>query len=234
MTPLIQMTGVSRSYVDGRGTRVALADVDFVLHDGELVAVMGPSGSGKSTLLAMAGGLERPSRGEVQIEGQPLAYQRSAVARRLREQIGVVYQRDNLLRDLTSCQNVSLPLELVRVPSREAAARARRALAEVDAGELADMRPDQLSGGERQRVAVARALIGDRRILLADEPTAALETTSAENLMRLIRKRTRGERAAIVATHDQRLAAYADRVIYLNDGRIVGEVRADVGVEVHT
>ena len=232
MTALLHLSAVTRIYEDGRGQRHALDGVDLTLSPGELVAIMGPSGSGKTTLLVVAAGIEAPDRGTVTIDGTPLRYSRADTARRLREQIGVVYQHRNLVRDLTAIENVALPLELMGVPTREAMARAKEQLAEVGMTDAGDVRPDELSGGERQRVAVARALIGDRRILLADEPTGALETTSAEHLMQVIRERTRDDRAAIVATHDQRLAAYADRVIYVKDGKIVGQVGAPVDADV--
>lgn len=224
MTPLLEMADVARVYRDGRTTRRAIDAIDLVLMPGELVAVMGPSGSGKTTLLNLCAGLEAPSRGVVTMHGHKLEYSATAMARRLREQVAMVYQQGNLLRDLTAAQNVALPLELVGVRAAEALDRARLELQAVGLQADADELPERLSGGERQRVAVARALVGERRILLADEPTGALETTSAEQLMRLIRDRTTGDRAAIVATHDQRLAAYADRVVYLRDGKIAGQV----------
>jgi putative ABC transport system ATP-binding protein len=233
MTALLTLDGVSRSYRDGRGIRRALDGIDLALAPGELVAVMGPSGSGKSTLLNMAAGLERPNKGTVSLHGAALRYSRREQSRRLREQVGFVYQDGNLLRDLTALQNVSLPLELIGTPRRLALDEARAALAQVGVEGEAAAYPDDLSGGQRQRVAVARALVGPRRILLADEPTGALESDAAEQLLRLIRGRARDGRGAIVATHDQRLAAFADRVIYLRDGAIVGEaVAVDDRVEV--
>lgn len=235
MTPLLSLEGVTRSYRDGRGTRRALDGIDLTLSENELVAVMGPSGSGKTTLLRIAAGLERPDAGNVHLHGTRIGYLRRQQARRLREEIGFVYQDGNLLRDLTALQNVSLPLELVGTPRARAADEARVALEQVGVADEAAAYPDDLSGGQRQRVAVARALVGSRRILLADEPTGALESEAAEQPLRLIRRRAREGRGAIVATHDQRLAAFADRVVYLRDGAIVGEAVARdderVGVE---
>jgi putative ABC transport system ATP-binding protein len=234
MTSLLSLQGVVRAYRDGRGTRRALDGIDLTLAPNELVAVMGPSGSGKTTLLNIAAGRERPDGGRVRLHGTPIGYSRREQARRLREEIGFVYQDGNLLRDLTALQNVSLPLELIGTPRRLALDEARAALAQVGVEDEAHAYPDDLSGGQRQRVSVARALVGSRRILLADEPTGALESDAGEQLLRLIRRRARDGRGAIVATHDQRLAAFADRVVYLRDGAIAGEAVAHddpVGIE---
>ncbi len=224
MTALLELDAVSRSYADGDGSIVALNDVSLAVSAGTLVVVMGPSGCGKSTLLAIAGGIERPDAGQVRIDGAPLSYRAADRAARLRGAVGYVFQERNLLDDLTVIENVMLPLELGGRPEAEARDLARTALADVGLeGRDSDF-PSRLSGGEEQRVAVARGLIGERRILLADEPTGALDSLTAESVMRLVRGRCDAGAVAVVATHDATLAAYADRVIFLRDGAIVGAV----------
>jgi putative ABC transport system ATP-binding protein len=225
MTAMLDIAEVSRSYGTGRACTVALRGVSMAVEAGELVCVMGPSGCGKSTLLALAGGLERPDSGSVLIGGQPLSYSARERALRLQRQVGFVFQELNLLADLTALENVALPLELAGVPRRTARAAAEAALAHVGVAGLAGTFPADLSGGEQQRVAIARALIGDRRILLADEPTGALDSLSGELVMRLIRSRCEEGATAVVATHDAGVAAVADRVIFLRDGAVAGESR---------
>ena len=225
MTAMIDIADVSRSYGAGRARTVALRGVSMAVEAGELVCVMGPSGCGKSTLLALAGGLERPDSGCVLIGGQPLAYGARERALRLQRQVGFVFQELNLLADLTALENVALPLELAGMPVRTARAAADAALAQVGVGALARTFPADLSGGEQQRVAIARALIGDRRILLADEPTGALDSLSGELVMQLIRSRCEAGATAVVATHDAGVAAVADRVVFLRDGAVAGESR---------
>jgi putative ABC transport system ATP-binding protein len=172
----------------------------------------------------VAGGIEQPDEGEVLIDGASITYGATARAARLRESVGYVFQERNLLDDLTAVENVMLPLELSGRPTSEARGLACAALAAVGLADRAGEFPGRLSGGEEQRVAVARGLIGDRRILLADEPTGALDSLTAEGVMHLIRARCDAGAAAIVATHDATLAAYADRVVFLRDGAIVGAV----------
>ncbi|SDX67559.1 putative ABC transport system ATP-binding protein [Modestobacter sp. DSM 44400] len=177
----------------------ALRAVDLTVCAGELVAVMGPSGSGKSTLLHIAGGLDTPTAGSVEVEGRDLAELSaagSAAARR--RSAGYVFQDLNLLPTLTAAENVALPRELDGVRARQARREARQALEEVGVDELADRFPDELSGGQQQRVAIARALVGPRRLLLADEPTGALDSTTGEEVLRVLRARCearRGRRA---------------------------------------
>ncbi len=157
---------------------------------GELVAVMGPSGSGKSTLLTLAGGLDSPTAGEVHVEGQPLhALDRRGLARLRRRRIGYIFQNLNLIGSLTAVENVALPLELDGTGVRAARRLALDALTEVGLSELGDRFPDQLSGGQQQRVAIARALVGQRRLVLADEPTGALDSQTGEAVLRLLRRR---------------------------------------------
>ena len=225
MTAMIDIVDVSRSYGGGRARTVALRGVTMAVEAGEFVCVMGPSGCGKSTLLALAGGLERPDSGSVMIDGQPLGHTAHERALRLQRQVGFVFQELNLLLDLTGIENVALPLELAGAPRRKARAEAEAALAGVGVLELADAFPADMSGGEQQRVAIARGLIGERRVLLADEPTGALDSITGELVMHLIRARCVSGATAVVATHDAGVAAVADRVVFLRDGAVVGESR---------
>ncbi|MBM9503292.1 ABC transporter ATP-binding protein [Actinacidiphila acididurans] len=220
--PPLELRGVSRTYGEGAAAVRALVDVDLTVTAGELVAVMGPSGSGKSTLLSIAGSLEEPSTGEVFIEGTALSgLGRNERARLRRRHIGYVFQDFNLLAGLTAVENIAMPLELDGVKSRAARRAAGLALADLGLADRADSFPDELSGGQRQRVALARALVGDRRLLLADEPTGALDSRTGEEVMRLIRAACRSGAAAVLVTHDAQLAAWADRVVFVRDGAIV-------------
>jgi len=215
------MRHVSRTYGQDADEVHALTDVDLAVEAGSMVAVMGPSGSGKSTLLTIAGSLEEPSSGDVLIGGTPLAkMSRNAKARMRRRVIGYVFQDFNLLPGLTAAENVALPLELDGVSARKARLAGLKALDELGLGERAGNFPDQLSGGERQRVAIARAVAGDRRLLLADEPSGALDSVNGEAVMRLIHAACKRGVAAVVVTHDAQLASWADRVVFLRDGRV--------------
>jgi putative ABC transport system ATP-binding protein len=232
MTSALQLNQVSKTYGSGASQVHALLEVDLVVEPGELVAVMGPSGSGKSTLLTIAGSLEEPSGGEVTVGGVPLSRlsrgERAALRRRA---IGYVFQDFNLLAGLTAAENVSLPLELDGVAARSARVMALGALDRLRLAERADRFPDELSGGERQRVAIARAVVGDRHLVLADEPSGALDSVNGEAVMRLIRETCQGSVAGVVVTHDAQLASWADRVIFLRDGRIVDQTANAVGPE---
>ncbi|CAN5311060.1 ABC transporter ATP-binding protein [soil metagenome] len=233
---VLQMHDATRIHGSGSTAVTAVDHVDLAVHAGELVAVMGRSGSGKSTLLNLAGGLDAPSRGTVRVEGTDLsALSPRDLAAIRRRHVGYVFQHGNLLPTLTAAENVSLPLELDGVSLREARASAIAILSEVLHPEVADRYPDQLSGGEQQRVAVARGLVGGRRLLLADEPTGALDEVTAEKVMRLLRDRCDAGAAALVVTHDAAQAAWADRVVRLRDGRIdsiIGGLQGDVASEV--
>jgi putative ABC transport system ATP-binding protein len=205
----------------------ALRGVSLSVEPGVLVAVMGPSGSGKSTLLTLAGGLDTPTAGEVVVEGTALStLDRRELARLRRRSVGYVFQDFNLIPALTAAENVSLPRELDGVGRRQARAEAVAALGELDIGELADRFPDDMSGGQQQRVAIARALVGDRRLVLADEPTGALDSETGEAVLRLLRSRVDAGAAGVLVTHEARHAAWADRVIFLRDGLMVDETGA--------
>jgi putative ABC transport system ATP-binding protein len=193
---------------------------------------MGPSGSGKSTMLTIAGSLEQPTSGEVLVGGAALsAMSRNDRARLRRRSIGYVFQDFNLLAGLTAVENVTLPLELDGIPVKTARAAGMEALDGLGLGDRAAHFPDELSGGERQRVAIARAVVGDRRLLLADEPSGALDSVNAEAVMRLIHEACKRGVAAVVVTHDAQLASWADRVVFLRDGRVVDQTAPLPGPE---
>ena len=221
-TPILELREVHRTHGSGETAVHALRGVSLVVRPGELVGVMGPSGSGKSTLLNLAGGLDVPTRGEVRVAGESLSgMSRRALAALRRRTVGYVFQDLNLLPSLTAVENVALPLELDGRGVRAARQVALRALAEVGMEKLAGRFPDQLSGGQQQRVAIARALVGQRRLVLADEPTGALDSQTGEAVLRLLRERVDAGAAGVLVTHEARHAAWADRVIFLRDGRIV-------------
>jgi putative ABC transport system ATP-binding protein len=210
----------------------ALDAVDLSVEAGAMVAVMGPSGSGKSTLLTIAGSLEDPTAGEVRVDGEALSgMSRAARARLRRRAIGYVFQDFNLLPGLTAAENVALPLELDGMAARKARVLAMAALEELDLADRAAQFPDGLSGGERQRVAIARAVVGRRSLLLADEPSGALDSVNGEAVMRLIRAACKRGVAAVVVTHDAQLASWADRVIFIRDGQVADQTRPAQGPE---
>jgi putative ABC transport system ATP-binding protein len=224
---LLELRNVSKSYGEGAATVNAIEGIDLSVDEGHLVAVMGPSGSGKSTLLTIAGSLEEPTGGEVLINGAALSgMSHNDKARLRRRAIGYVFQDFNLLAGLTAVENVALPLELDGIPAKKARAAGMAALDELGLADRATHFPDQLSGGERQRVSIARAVVGDRHLLLADEPSGALDTTNGEAVMRLILAACKRGVAAVVVTHDAHLASWADRVMFLRDGRVVDETTA--------
>jgi putative ABC transport system ATP-binding protein len=219
-------------YGSGAAEVHALRDADLSVHGGELVAIMGPSGSGKSTLLTIAGSLEEPSGGEVLVDGAALSgMSRNERARLRRRSIGYVFQDFNLLAGLTVAENVTLPLELDGMGAKAARALGTDALAELGVADRAGSFPDELSGGERQRVAIARAVVGDRRLVLADEPTGALDSVNGEVVMRLLRAACRRGVAGVVVTHEAQLASWADRVVFLRDGRVVDQTAPPTGPE---
>ncbi len=232
MTAALELRSVSKSYGEGPTLVIALDEIDLTVHAGELVAIMGPSGSGKSTLLTIAGTLEEATSGSIAVEGHDVAsMSRNDRARLRRRSIGYVFQDFNLLAGLTAAENVSLPLELDGTRAKAARAVALEALDELDVASHADRYPDELSGGERQRVAIARAVVGDRRLLLADEPTGALDSVNGESVMRLVRAACKRGVAGVVVTHDAQLASWADRVVFLRDGRVVDRTSVPPGPE---
>ena len=228
MNAVLHLAAVSRIHGEGATEVHALRSVTFRAHPGELVAVMGPSGSGKSTLLTLAGGLDAPTSGSVWIEGTDLATLDNAGRARIRRtSVGYVFQDFNLIPALTAAENVALPRELDGEKSRIARRLALIALEEVGIADLADRFPDEMSGGQQQRVAIARAIVGERRLILADEPTGALDTDTGEEILRLLRARCDAGAAGVMVTHEARHAAWADRVVFLRDGVVVDETGAD-------
>jgi putative ABC transport system ATP-binding protein len=229
---MLEIRHVTKVYGKGAAEVSALRGVSLSVAPGQMVAVMGPSGSGKSTLLTIAGTLEEPSAGEVLVAGRPVSkMSRPERARLRRRTIGYVFQDFNLLPGLTAAENVALPLELDGVSARKARAAGRRALDGLGLGDRASHFPDQLSGGERQRVAIARAVAGERRLLLADEPSGALDSVNGEGVMRLIRAACKRGVAAVVVTHDAQLASWADRVVFLRDGQAIDQTAPLPGPE---
>lgn len=224
MTAMLELRRVSKVYgVDATEVH-ALRDVDLAVAPGELVAIMGPSGSGKSSLLTIAGSLEDATTGDVLVGGASLAgMSRKDKARLRRRSIGYVFQDFNLLSGLTAAENVAMPLELDGTPARDARVAAMTALDDLGIAERAGHFADDLSGGERQRVAIARAVVGRRRLLLADEPTGALDSVNSETVMRLLRRVCHGGAAGVVVTHEAHLASWADRVVFLRDGRLIDQ-----------
>jgi putative ABC transport system ATP-binding protein len=229
---MLELRDVSKTYGTGAAEVHALRGVSLSVEAGAMVAVMGPSGSGKSTLLTIAGSLEAPSSGEVLIGGTSLSgMSRNTRARLRRRSIGYVFQDFNLLPGLTAAENVALPLELDGVTARKARAAAMQAIDDLGLAERSSRFPDELSGGERQRVAIARAVVGDRRLLLADEPSGALDSVNGEAVMRLVHEACKRGVAAVVVTHDAQLASWADRVVFLRDGRVVDQTAPPPGPE---
>ncbi len=220
----LELRDIFKVYGEGASEVHALQRIDLSVDAGSLVAVMGASGSGKSTLLTIAGSLEEPTSGEVYVGGRPLSsLSRNGKARLRRQSVGYVFQDYNLLAGLSAVENVSLPLELDGVGARKAQAAALESLEDFGLADRASHYPDMLSGGERQRVAIARAVVGNRQLLLADEPSGALDSANAETVMRLILAACHRGLAAVVVTHDAQLASWADRVVFLRDGRIVDQ-----------
>ena len=232
MTTALELRQVSKVYGSGPTEVHALSEVDVSVERGELMAIMGPSGSGKSTLLTIAGSLEDPSTGQVLVDGVDLAtVSQSDRARMRRRSIGYVFQDFNLLHGLTALENVTLPLELDGVRAKAARETGLNAMEELQVAQHGDRYPDELSGGERQRVAIARAIVGKRGLLLADEPAGALDSVNGDAVMRLLRAATHRGVAGVVVTHEAQLASWADRVVFLRDGRVVDQTVAPPGPE---
>jgi putative ABC transport system ATP-binding protein len=224
---VLELAGVTKLYRDGEIAVEALRGIDFAVHEGEFVAIMGPSGSGKTTLLAIVGLLDRPTTGSYRLVGEEVATLSETRRARIRgKRIGFVFQAYNLLPRATAQQNVELPLVYAGVSRRERTGRALEALAEVGLAERARHRPNQLSGGEQQRVAIARALVIEPSVVLLDEPTGNLDSTSAEDVLGVL-ERVHGSSATIVlVTHSDDVARRASRILRLADGRVVQDVTA--------
>ena len=221
----IRAVGLTRTFEVGETTVVALRSINLTVDRGQFVALVGPSGSGKSTLLNLVGGLDRPTSGELWINGVELsASKEKALTEHRRQRVGFVFQSFNLLPRLTAVENVALPLMFVGVDQRERLERAVELLAQVGLSDRLDHRPTQLSGGEQQRVAIARALVNHPAIILADEPTGNIDTTTGAEIMALLRHLNREQGVTLLlVTHDPEAASFADRIIQLRDGQITEE-----------
>ncbi len=221
MSALLEYRSVSRSFGQAHTEVPALHDVTFQVSAGELIIVMGPSGSGKSTLLLLGGALDLPTSGVVTLDGQSTSILTASEKARFRRQlVGYVFQQYNLLGQLTTLENVSLPMELDGISSRVARSEALTRLRDLGLDGYEDTFPENLSGGEQQRVAIARALVGQRRLLLADEPTGALDSVNGALVMQLIRNRCDQGAAAVITTHNPAHSHYADRLLLIEDGVI--------------
>jgi putative ABC transport system ATP-binding protein len=225
---VIVTRGLKREYDMGGEIIRALRGVDLAIRRNEYVAIMGPSGSGKSTLMNMIGCLDTPNAGEYWLNGQLVsAMGDDALARIRNKEIGFVFQTFNLLPRATALHNVELPLVYAGIPSEERKRRAREALEKVQLGDRTDHRPNELSGGQRQRVAIARALVNDPSILLADEPTGNLDSTTSTEIMRVFEDLANAGQTVIMVTHEPDIAAHARRVVILRDGMVESDERRD-------
>jgi putative ABC transport system ATP-binding protein len=224
MTPVIEARGLGKDYpMSGEVVR-ALVEVSFTVPKGQFLAIMGPSGSGKSTLMNLIGGLDRPTRGQYLCGGEDVgAMNEAALAAFRNRSIGFVFQQFNLLPRLTALQNVELPLVYAELAPGKRRARAREMLEAVGLGDRTDHRPTQLSGGQQQRVAIARALANDPAILLADEPTGALDTKTGEDILALFQGLHAAGLTIVTVTHDEEVADHAERVLRFRDGRLVSD-----------
>ncbi|MBE2199017.1 MAG: ABC transporter ATP-binding protein [Anaerolinea sp.] len=220
----ITITNLRKTYQMGRQKVHALDGVDLSVAPNTFHAVMGPSGSGKSTLLYLLGGLDRPTDGQIVVDGQSIsALDENALARYRRRTIGFIFQSFNLIPTLSALENVAFPMRFARVPRRQRALRAHELLTRVGLADRTHHKPTELSGGQQQRVAVARALVNDPQLILADEPTGNLDTTSGASIMQLLAELHQNGRTVLVVTHDPRMSAYATHTVHMLDGRIVSD-----------
>ncbi len=226
MSALIELTNATKVY-DGGGAQIGLSDVTLSIPAGQFAAIMGPSGSGKSTLLNLIAGLDRPTSGTILVDGVNVgSLSEAALARYRRQRLGFVFQFFHLLNQLSVLDNVLLPAQLAGMKIAAARARARELLGQLGIDEKANEYPARLSGGQRQRVAIARALVNRPAVLLADEPTGALDSRSGDQVMDLLAEVNRAGQTIVLVTHDARLAAtYASRVISLRDGRVIDDAQ---------
>ena len=223
---LIELSNIQKTYGSGEAQVTALNGVSIEVAAGELVAIMGSSGSGKSTLLAIAGGLEKPDSGTVRVNQLELfSIAEKEMARLRRQTIGYVFQDFNLIPSLTVIENVALPLELDGVAKSQARRSALEALELMGIALVGKRFADEISGGQRQRVAIARSIVGSRKVILADEPTGALDSRTGESVIRALKERIDAGAAGILVTHDAKNAAWADRILLIKDGVIVDEAR---------
>jgi len=228
--PVLRTRGLRKQYGKGEGLVRAVDEVDLDVASGETVAVMGPSGCGKSTLLHLLGGLDRPSAGELWLDGRRIdQLSERALARMRRDAVGFVFQAFHLMDELTAVENVELPALLAGRPARAARRRATELLDQVGLADRARFLPSALSGGQRQRVAIARALVSNPRVVLADEPTGNLDSQATMEVLRLFESLHALGQTLVIVTHDSRIAATADRLISMRDGAFVDETRLTGG-----
>ncbi len=221
---LIQISDLRKTFVMGRERVHALAGVELAVAEGNFCTIMGPSGSGKSTILYLLGGLDRPTSGEIVVNGQPIQQMdENALAHYRQKMVGFVFQSFNLIPSLTALENVAFPMRFARVPRRQRLIKAYELLARVGLADRIHHKPTELSGGQQQRVAVARALVNDPKLILADEPTGNLDTSSGNSIMELLAELHRSGRTVVVVTHDPRMTHHATQTVYMLDGRIVPE-----------
>lgn len=219
---LLELRDIVQVFPDGRSTLMVLNGISLQLPAGHMTAIMGPSGSGKTTLLKIAGGLITPTSGQVIFQGDVISnYSPKQLAEHRRKHVGYVFQDYNLVPNLTALENVALPLELDGVPGVAARHAAMESLERMEVADVAKRWAGDLSGGQSQRVAVARALVGQGRLLLADEPTGALDSVASDRVMKLLRQRVDEGATCLLVTHEARLAAWADNIVYLRDGQFV-------------
>jgi putative ABC transport system ATP-binding protein len=224
LNPFIQVAGLRKTFQMGRIAVHALDGVDLSIEANTLTVVMGPSGSGKSTLLYLLGGLDRPTGGKIQINGQALeTLDENQLAIFRRRTVGFIFQSFNLVQSMTALENVAFPMRFARIPRGQRAACAAELLARVGLKDRAHHRPTELSGGQQQRVAIARALVNNPQLILADEPTGNLDTHSGFSIMQLLSELHHSGRTVLVVTHDQRMSRFATHSLHLLDGRIVSK-----------
>jgi putative ABC transport system ATP-binding protein len=226
MNALIELSDVTKTY-DGGGRQIGLSEVSLSIPSGQFAAIMGPSGSGKSTLLNLVAGLDRPTSGVITVDGVNVGVlSEAALARYRRQRLGFIFQFFYLLNQLTVLDNVLLPAQLAGIKATAARARARELLEQLGIAEKTNDYPARLSGGQRQRVAIARALVNRPAVLLADEPTGALDSRAGEQVMEVLAELNSGGQTVVLVTHDAKLAAsYATRVVALRDGRVIDDAR---------
>ncbi len=222
---MIELNQVSKKYKMGNEIIKALDDINLQIQNEEFVAIMGPSGSGKSTLMHIIGGLDTPDKGKIVINNQDISDLNDKKLSHYRnKEIGFVFQTFNLQPMYTALENTALPLYFAKIPGKQKIEKAKKSLQLVDLGDRIKHKPNQLSGGQRQRVSVARALVNDPKIILADEPTGNLDSKTGENIISLLKKLNRQNKMTIImVTHDKQMAQFADRIISIHDGKISKE-----------
>ena len=223
-SPFIRITELRKTYTMGSISVHALAGVDLEIQAGTFYVIMGPSGSGKSTLLHLIGGLDRPTSGQIQVEGQQVeALDENALAVYRRRRVGFIFQSFNLVQSMTALENVAFPMRFAGITRSQRRKRALELLEKVGLADRAHHRPNELSGGQQQRVAVARSLVNDPQLILADEPTGNLDSASGVSIMQLLSELHLGGRTVLVVTHDPRMTEYATHTVHLLDGKLVDE-----------